>query len=414
MKKQKCKSKARELNKRLVTGAESFQLVNPRNFGTAHTRNERQHEQRMKSLHSQQNRRLARLEDEMDEVRAHQRMLKEVDETTRDPRTAVQKTTALVDAGDNRDEVGKQIKHDCTDSTAGVSRARETAKYSTITKGKGFAGQNASVLNTSGLAIGKERPKSVNSRMAYNRMIPRDDAQSNLNGFASRIPRQKSGNSGVPGRTCAMGSNGSFLSGLLDIRVKRDATLSRRYNYNLTKADDLASPKQKRRPNTPNRQASVEPQFNSRHPRENNSLNRTRSGKQNTTNLLDASGQSEGRQHAELVTKPNEDASIHGRGIRAMTSRDLTDDATSKKVAGCHGHGKRSVRFQEHGPDKSGTEIGPSSSSGDEGQEESPTEPSEKNWGQTLRKCRYLRKPKGYETPEIPIEAVFQRNVTIK
>ena len=413
MKNQKCKSKARELNKRLVTGAESFQLVNPRNFGTAHTRNERQHEQRMKSLHSQQSRRLARLEDEMDEVRAHQRMLKEVDETTRDPRTAVQKTTALdyAVAGANRDEIGKQIKHDCATST-GVSRAREASKHSTTIKGKGFTGQNASVLNISGLTIGEERPKSANSRIAYNRMMPRD-AESN--GCASRIPGQKSGNNGLPSRTCAMGSNGSFLSGLLDIRVKRDATLSRRYNYNLTKADDLAlPPKEKRRPNTPKRQASVEPQFISRHPRENNSLNRSRSGKQSTTSPHDASGQSEGRQHAELMTKPDEDASIHGRRIRAMTSRDLTGDATLKKVAGRHGHGKRSVRFQHHGPDKYGTEIGQSSSSsGDEGLEETPTEPSEKNWGRTLRKCRYLRKPKGYETPEIPIEAVFQRDVTI-
>lgn len=406
MKKQKCKTKARELNKRLVTGAETFQLVNPRNFGTAHTRNERQHEQRMKSLHSQQNKRLARLEDAMDEVRAHQKMLKDVDETTRDPRTAVQKTTELDDVG-TRDEVSKQIKRDCT-STA-LSRARE-AKYPAIVKGKGFREQTASALNPSGLAIGEELPKSVSNRIAYNR-VQRD---AETNGLASRIPRaaaEKSGN-GLPSRTCAMEPDGSFLTGLLDIRVKRDATLSRRYNYNLTKADDLSLPKQKRRSSTPNRQASVEPLFSCRLPRENNSLNRTRSGKPNTTNLHDALRQSAGRQHAEPMTKPTEDASIHGRRIRAMTSSDVTDEATAEKGAGCHGHGKRSVRFQEHGPAKSRTEIGPSTS-GDEGSEDSPTEPSEKNWGRTLRKCRYLRKPKGYETPEIPIEDVFQRDVTI-
>ena len=30
------------------------------------------------------------------------------------------------------------------------------------------------------------------------------------------------------------------------------------------------------------------------------------------------------------------------------------------------------------------------------------------NWSETLKSCRYLRKPRGEETPEIPIESIFQ------
>ena len=32
------------------------------------------------------------------------------------------------------------------------------------------------------------------------------------------------------------------------------------------------------------------------------------------------------------------------------------------------------------------------------------------NWLETLKSCRYLRKPRGKETPEIPIESIFQND----
>ena len=34
----------------------------------------------------------------------------------------------------------------------------------------------------------------------------------------------------------------------------------------------------------------------------------------------------------------------------------------------------------------------------------------EENWAETLKSCRYLRKPRGHETPEIPIESIFQND----
>ena len=34
----------------------------------------------------------------------------------------------------------------------------------------------------------------------------------------------------------------------------------------------------------------------------------------------------------------------------------------------------------------------------------------EENWLETLKSCRYLRKPRGKETPEIPIECIFQND----
>ena len=34
----------------------------------------------------------------------------------------------------------------------------------------------------------------------------------------------------------------------------------------------------------------------------------------------------------------------------------------------------------------------------------------EENWAETLKSCRYLRKPRGFETPEIPIESIFQND----
>ncbi len=44
-----------------------------------------------------------------------------------------------------------------------------------------------------------------------------------------------------------------------------------------------------------------------------------------------------------------------------------------------------------------------------EGHEERPS-PAEENWAETLKSCRYLRKPRGYETPEIPIESIFEND----
>ena len=34
----------------------------------------------------------------------------------------------------------------------------------------------------------------------------------------------------------------------------------------------------------------------------------------------------------------------------------------------------------------------------------------EENWSETLKSCRYLRKPRGKETAEIPIESIFQND----
>lgn len=34
----------------------------------------------------------------------------------------------------------------------------------------------------------------------------------------------------------------------------------------------------------------------------------------------------------------------------------------------------------------------------------------DENWSETLKSCRYLRKPRGEETPEIPIESIFQND----
>ena len=34
----------------------------------------------------------------------------------------------------------------------------------------------------------------------------------------------------------------------------------------------------------------------------------------------------------------------------------------------------------------------------------------EENWSETLKSCRYLRKPRGKETPQIPNESIFQND----
>lgn len=398
MKKQKpIKSKATTLQERLVT-KDSFQLINARNFGTAHSRNERHHEQKMKSLRDQQNKRLAKLADEMHEVRAHHKMLKEVDETARDPRSIAVETEVDHDIGDHNGDV-----HAKRDDAAAVGiKPHQTQNPALGFKGKEvkIKKQTLNALNTSGAAK-EERPKSVN-HIAYNRIRN-----------SPRIPRQKSGN-GFQSRSDAMASNGSFLSGLLDIRVKRDASLLKHYNYNLTNKGNSLDAQEKRRGNAAHKELiNEEPEILSEHHyRENHQLNRTRGGKPNTQ----ATGQTVVvRQHAEMLTKHGEEASNHGRGVHVTTSsrHAAANDASPQKVAACL-HEKRNVRFQEHGQatGKSGTEVGLRPSD-DDGLEESALEPTEQNWAQTLRKCRYLRKPKGYETPEIPIEAVFQRDVTI-
>ena len=75
--------KASSTQERLIE-RETFQYVttNPRKYGVASTRNERQLAKAMDSLHMQQNKRLAELSSQIYEVKVHQWKLKEVDETS--------------------------------------------------------------------------------------------------------------------------------------------------------------------------------------------------------------------------------------------------------------------------------------------------------------------------------------------
>jgi hypothetical protein len=77
--------KASSTQERLIE-RETFQYVttNPRKYGVASTRNERQLAKAMDSLHMQQNKRLAELSSQIYEVKVHQWKLKEVDETSWD------------------------------------------------------------------------------------------------------------------------------------------------------------------------------------------------------------------------------------------------------------------------------------------------------------------------------------------
>ena len=90
---QSTRSKANGNAQERLIAREAFQYVtaDPRKYGAASTRNERQLAKAMNSLHMQQNKSLAKLSSQMREVKVHQWKLKEVDETTRDPRTAEQK-----------------------------------------------------------------------------------------------------------------------------------------------------------------------------------------------------------------------------------------------------------------------------------------------------------------------------------
>jgi hypothetical protein len=87
------RSKANSSTQERLIARETFQYVttNPRKFGVASTRNERQLAKAMDTLHMQQNKRLAKLSSEIHEVKVHQWKLKEADEPIRDPKTLDEK-----------------------------------------------------------------------------------------------------------------------------------------------------------------------------------------------------------------------------------------------------------------------------------------------------------------------------------
>lgn len=387
MKKQQGRLKANELQERLIN-REAFHLVNPRTYGTASSRNERQLVKKMKSLHTQQNRRMAKIEDEIDEVKAHQKKLREVDDTTWDPRTVVEKTTDIEDV-ESRGEVEKQ-----SDAFGVQTRVRKHHALGTR--------QDASNrLLTS--VVAWDCPKSMTPYASKS-----DSRKYEPNGYLSKSVRQERGvnylktTSVVPSKESP---KNSFQCGLLDIRLKRDANLSKYYNYNLMSADKVA--REKRRQNTRHvRHDEKEPE-QAEGSRENNLLPRKQGACRNLHTL-----RTDGRRHVEFVSRAGveQDAPNYGHIIHVATTHKLANHEATDHNKGVGNHANKKTHFQEYSTAKNGAEHSRQYSSDDEieGREESTPEPTEENWGETLRKCRYLRKAKGYETPEIALEAVFQ------
>lgn len=370
MKKQRDKSKASDLQEHLAT-KEVFQLVDPRKFGTASSRNERQLEKKMKSLHTQQNKRLAKLKGEIDEVRAHHRKLKEVDESARDPRTEIEKNTQA-ESGGHRGKVGRRKNSEI--SLGGM----RVVKY--LTQGGERSMINRSVTS----AVGKEsRPRSVTT-VVYKRKY------NEPNGFSSRNIRQEFGN-GFASGVVAGRPNQSLPLGLLDIRVKRDTNLFKHYNYNLSSTDKVVG--ERLWYNTAYKN-NVKGSELERDTRVNHLLIRNLGGKKNIHMKLPVA-----------TTKSQaEDTSNHGHMIHVSTSQAGSNAVTIDNEAA--NLNSRRIHFHEHRIAKSGT-AHESFPSGEDEHKDSLSEPSEQNWAETLRKCRYLRKPKGYETPEIQIQTVF-------
>ena len=95
--------------------------------------------------------------------------------------------------------------------------------------------------------------------------------------------------------------------------------------------------------------------------------------------------------HSGHVAKVSEtDPMIHGH--RAMTIPHFLTNPHYHEASSVHHEGEAAVSDQET-----------------EGYERRHG-PMEENWAETLKSCRYLRKPRGYETPDITIESIFQND----
>ena len=211
MKKQPAiRSKAGELQQRLIT-REAYQLVNSKKFSTATSRNERQFQKELQCLHKQQAKSLAKIQDEIHEVRIHRKMLKEVDESARDPRTPAEKMAEIIE--DNKINSGQDVD--------GIELGRLNLRTSGVEK---------QVVILRNHPPGGERHRSLTLPQCKN------DRPRSLPSLGSLFTNDQKLGGGNKIPVVTEGPKLVFLAGV-DMKVKRDTDVVRRYNYNLKSLD---------------------------------------------------------------------------------------------------------------------------------------------------------------------------------
>lgn len=384
---QSARSKASDTQERLVA-RETFQYVttNPKKYGAVSTRNERQLANKMNSLHVQQNKRLAKLSSQIYEVKVHQWKLKEVDETSRDPRTVEEKF--LAPQTKNADDIQEtELKHRATVET----RSR--------------VGKHSNSRNEEGLSISlrRNRPTTSGDISAKTRKV----AVTSIKGSNGRILKHDRVHDYDLKQTSAedlfkpifepLKQGGSVIYRLKDVPVRRDANVSKSYkykSYNLMTENYL-----RERPKTPREITKyIKKPRNGLGAtidlRENLSVNKNHIGKINTRPDLRP-------RSVHVTNKFEEDTISYGHKIHAAQQNDgpTIKNHTNKEPGRIHYHEGRAGIYEESADFDDETED----------REKRPTE-VEENWAETLKSCRYLRKPRGYETPEISIESIFQND----
>ncbi|XP_028413862.1 uncharacterized protein LOC114536704 [Dendronephthya gigantea] len=361
-----------------LIASETFQYVttNPKKYGVASTRNERQLAKTMDSLHLQKNRRIAKLSSQIHEVKVHQWKLKERDDAVRDLRT-----TEEMQQGSKPKDIGKDGDQKHGKSQTQGALGRSIRKYS-------------GAQNEVGLNLRKNRPSAhISTKTSRSKAgnghgrIVRHDKRNTVGLKSSEVVELNK----IPAGSIANRHTFTTKSTLIDYSLKnmpsrKNPRVLQQYKC---KSYNLVGPKKfvgKR---------SKTPGDDTKHAKEaSNELQGTNDTREKllTTN-------------ANPIGKIN--TAHHARPRSGQVPKAFETDTMNHDHAA---NGKRHIVREGSAVDKEDdvSEAGVSDQE-TRGRDERPSV-VEENWAETLKSCRYLRKPRGYETPEIPIESVFQND----
>ena len=366
--------KASSTQERLIE-RETFQYVttNPRKYGVASTRNERQLAKAMDSLHMQQNKRLAELSSQIYEVKVHQWKLKEVDETSWDQDEKL--------LGSTIEEVSDEKEP--KNNAAPLTRARN-GKQSTTQGTRNEGGlQRVGIRQNRPMTSGNITEKMTASRSKNTcKIIKYDnghDSQSTKVAELHRITNGSNRQSSTHGVTVDYA--------LRDVPVWGDLQGLKHHkykSYNLMNAQKSTGKRvSPPRDSTKHTNGLKNDIHGVNDMREKIAANRIHHGKINM--------KPDAQLHSGHVAKLSETTSMN-HGYRTTVIPHYLTHLHFHEDSFVHHEGETMVSDQE-------TED-----------HERRRGAVEENWAETLKTCRYLRKPRGYETPDITIESIFQND----
>ena len=369
---ERTRPKASSTQERLIE-RETFQYVttNPRKYGVASTRNERQLAKAMDSLHMQQNKRLAELSSQIYEVKVHQWKLKEVDETSwgQDEKLL---GSAIEEVSDETEPKNRGVP---------MTRAKNGKQSTTQGTRPEAVLPRVGVRQNRPMTSGNITEKMTASRSKNTSKIIKYD--NGHNSQSSKVADLHRITNGSNRQSSTHGVTVDYA--LRDVPVWGDPKGLKHHkykSYNLMNAQKSTG-KQVSPPRDSTKQTNGP--NNDLHGvidmREKIAGNRMHHGKINV--------KSDAQLHSGHFAKPSETNSMN-HGHRTTVIPHYLTHLHYYEDSFVHHEGGATVSDQE-------TEDN-----------EQRRGAVDENWAETLKTCRYLRKPRGYETPDITIESIFQ------